>query len=259
MPTLPESPPLLSEEGLRLDWPDVHYNTSAKIWSGGASITNTLTGSEILPQLIRGNHARWTVEFRCPKTLYSRVYENTAETFDLSWNPMHVAGRVFLIPGLVATKDLQLSTTELLPGMWDTQTVTIPQGWWLARGRTYANESLVQSLLAFKTDEFLEDGGMRVDPETASGDLRFVCCLAPALYARIGISRDVQIAGLIGVCARLPEFDLDEEPYAIVSAVKELLVDRGVPTWLDTGYDPARAATAIERFITPNIDANDDD
>ena len=257
MPTTSATPPTLSEEGLRMDWPDAHYSTAAKIWSNGASITNTLEGSTILTQLVQEDRARWVVEVRCPKSLYCRVYDQTEQEFVLSWNASDIDGRLFLIPGLVATEEITIPTTELLSSIWDDATVTIPQGWWLARGRTYANESLSQSLLTFKRDESLAYGCMRVDPETGSGDLRFAVNLSPDLYTRIRISRDVQVAGLIGVCARLPEFVDDD--YPILSEVEAWLDSQGVLTWKDHNYDPARAATAIERFSVIVAEEDGDD
>ncbi|MYA49719.1 MAG: hypothetical protein F4045_03265 [Chloroflexi bacterium] len=257
MPVTAEAPPVLSEEGLRMDWPDARYTTTAKIWSSGASITNTLEGSAILEQLVQDNLAKWVVEVRCPKSLYCRIYEQAERDFNLSWNAADIDGRLFLIPGLVATGELTLPTTELLPGIWEASTVTIPQGWWLAKGQTYANESLSQSLLTFKPDESLPIGCMRVDPETGSGDLRFVVNLAADLYARIRTSRDVQVAGLIGACARLPEFT--EGDYPILSEVETWLDSQGVLTWKDENYDPARAATAIEKFTVLAVEEENDD
>ena len=81
-------------------------------------------------------------------------------------------------------------------------------------------------------DEELKPGRMRVTPDTGSGDLRFIIHLAPDLWTRRE-SRDVQVAGLIAACARLPQFEgePDDPVNSLLLQVKEYLDNEGVATW----------------------------
>ena len=94
---------------------------------------------------------------------------------------------------------------------------------------------------------------MAVEPDLTTGDLRFNVWLAPTYFDReIQSNRDVQIAALIGAMGRVPLLDQGEEDsYAILSHIRAALNQAGVPAWgpeLNAEFDPARAATAIERF-----------
>lgn len=67
---------------------------------------------------------------------------------------------------------------------------------------------------------------------------------------------------MIGICARFPrEFgdDAKEKHGALIEEIIERLNDANVPTWEDEQYDPAQAATAIERFFPQEIKEDIDD
>lgn len=256
MVTLSQMPPHLSEDGTRMDWPLARYCSSVNVWTGGASVTNELTDAPALQTAVLENRACWALEVRSPKVVYAVTHMRREESFDVSWNPADTDRRLYLTPGLVATEEFQIPTSDLVHGIWDTGAVTVPKGWWLVKGNTHASESLSMSLLTFKLAEGLESGRMQVVADTSSGDLRFIVNLAPDLFERIRTSRDVQVAGLIAVCGLFPKYaatddsdESSEQGQVVLSSVKNYLLNAGVPTWDNDDYDPASAATAIERFL----------
>ena len=256
--TLMQVLPLLTEDGvgMRMDWLTARYRTSVAAWRGGASVTNEFIDAVALNQLISDGRAKWVVEIRCPKTLYMKSYTSGESSFDISFDPQDIEGRLFILPGLVAVENLRLTTAELNRELFNEDTVLVPAGAWLAKGKTHENKGLSTSLVEFRKDEELKPGRMRVTPDTGSGDLRFIIHLAPDLWTRRE-SRDVQVAGLIAACARLPQFEgePDDPVNSLLLQVKEYLDNEGVATWDNKDeWDPALAATAIERFISEEVD-----
>ena len=240
--------PVLTEDGSRLDWPDAAYRPEVRIGGGAARIAHRLEGAPTLERLIAGGAARWAVELRCPRTLLARVEESDDAGHEAAWSAAEAHGAVFVIPGVVAVRPLRLEAPEL-GALWRGERLDVPAGWWLARGVTRRDSTLRESLLSFEPDADLSPGAMAVDSRRDEGRPRFVVRLASDAWTARH-DRSLQVAGLIGVCARFPrEFAAgDEEEHAIVREIRDRLEEAGVPAWDDDRWDPARAATAIERF-----------
>lgn len=240
--------PVLTEDDSRLDWPDAAYRPEVRIGGGAARIAHRLEGAPTLERLIAGGAARWAVELRCPRTLLARVETSDDAGHEAAWSAAEAHGAVFVIPGVVAVRPLRLEAPEL-GALWRGERLDVPAGWWLARGVTRRDSTLRESLLSFEPDADLPPGAMAVDPRRDEGRPRFVVRLASDAWTARH-DRSLQVAGLIGVCARFPrEFAAgDEDEHAIVREIRDRLEEAGVPAWDDDRWDPARAATAIERF-----------
>ncbi len=238
--------PMLLEDGSRLDWPDATYAPEVRLGNRVATVIHRLSNAPTLERLIEEGAAEWATELRCPKTLLSRIDTAT----ELRWEDSEVDGLVYLIPGLVATKDTQLEAQDLNE-LWSGLTLDIPAGWWLARGREYRTSTLRQALLSFAEDNSLPNGGMRVSPDLSSGEVRFVAHLASDIYPTGRHDRSMQIAGLIGACAHFPEVFTPEieDEHTLVREIRGRLDDVKIPAWDADDYDPAQAATAIEAFV----------
>ena len=240
--------PVLTEDDSRLDWPDAAYRPEVRIGGGAARIAHRLEGAPTLERLIADGAARWAVELRCPRTLLARVETSDDAGHEAAWSAAEAHGAVFVIPGVVAVRPLRLEAPEL-GALWRGERLDVPAGWWLARGVTRRDSTLRESLLSFEPDADLPPGAMAVDPRPDEGRPRFVVRLASDAWTARH-DRSLQVAGLIGVCARFPrEFAAgDEDEHAIVREIRDRLEEAGVPAWDDDRWDPARAATAIERF-----------
>ena len=215
------------------------------------------SGPPELEELIGAGTVRWAIELRCPKTLLARVTHSHDATVHCSWDRMDVDGELFLTPGLISVAPCTLRV-DGLNELWGAGPIDVPIGRWLVRGQVLRTQSLASSLLEFHPDPELKDGQMRVEPETSSGDLRFMAWVSPNYFSGvIQNNRDVQIAALIAAFGRIPLIDHDDdeaEGYAILTHIKAALEDAGVPIWggeLNAEFDPARAATAIEAFQIP--------
>ncbi len=243
--------PLLREDGSSMDWARATYSAKITISESGADVVHTLAEAPQLDALIAAGDAQYVLEARCPQTLYARVAYSRDANVRCEWDPRDVYGEMFLIPGLVSVRACQLDT-EGLNQLWGSEPIDVGKGRWLARGSIVRTQSLAASLLEFLKKPELTDGEMRVEPDTGSGDLRFKVYLAPNYFDMvIRTNRDVQIAALIAAMARMPWLDSgDGESYATLAQVKAKLQESNVPVWdSDPGdFDPARAATAIERF-----------
>ena len=112
---------------------------------------------------------------------------------------------------------------------------------------------------------------MTVTPVTGEGDLRFHVKMSPRMFETLAKNRDIQIAALIAAFGRIPgvvgpprDTDADERgeaaQYPVLERIKSVLEDANVADWTDQSeYDPAQAATAVERFVLPEENPEADD
>ena len=166
---------------------------------------------------------------------------------------------------------VDLETHGLHP-VWGESPITVPPGRWLVRGNARSAEQLGSSLIRLFPDRNLADGQMTVSPDTSTGDLRFYVKLSPTMYETRYRDRDVQIAALIAAFGRIPgvvgpppdsssEEAGEAAQYPVLERIKDVLEDADVADWTDPSeYDPARAATAVERFVLPaeNTEADEE-
>lgn len=244
--------PVLLEDGSRLDWLDAAYRPDVRLRDGLARIEHRLERAPALERLVAEGAARWAIELRCPKTLLARIDTSSASRMEVRWAPHEVDGQVYLIPGLLAMREARLET-DGLNDLWSGRAaLDVPEGWWLARGEPYPVKTLGETILSFREDRTLPDGAMKVDADLHSGQLGFTVSLAPDVFPSVERDRSMQLAGLVGVCALFPtifEEDADDQHRALAEEIRGRLEAAGVPAWGDDGYDPARAATAIEPFF----------
>lgn len=250
--------PLLLEDGSSLDWPDSKYELTVRIAGNQATITHSLAGAPSLQHAIDQGAAKWAAEFRCPKTLMSRIELSSKPKHTIRWQRDELDGDSWIVPGLLAVQELSLGFEDL-GSIWKEEgNLVAPRGWWLARGTKRKVHTLAQSLLRFVEGETLDKGRMEIKPERGSGQLRFVVHLAPDIWVDIRSSRTLQVAALVGVCGHFPNIfgkdplPAEEEP-AIAREIRHRLEDADVPVWTDEAYDPALAATVIEPFY-PALD-----
>ncbi len=256
--------PVLASDGSRLDWISARYATKVALRDRQADINHDLTDAPILQALIEAGEAEWVTEFRCPRTLLSRQTRTRSPQQRMTWAQDEAVGETFLLPGLVATRELRLDTSGLNPFAWAAgESVTVPAGWWLARAEAYRVTPLLASLVKFRRDNEgrLEPGQMSVSEDSDASTPCFVVRLAADLYDVRYRDRDVWLAGLIAACARLPGSSMGPErensDHPMAQELRGRLEDAGIETWdnLD-GFDPARMATLLERF---QVDLGEED
>jgi len=241
--------PLLLEDGSRLDWPDARYEPKVRVALDRARIRHSIAGAPSLERAVNEGLAKWAVEIRCPKTLLSRLTLAAEPQHTVTWRRDELDGVSWIIPGLLAVREFDLLAQELDP-FWQDVALRVHPGWWLARGTKRKVNTLAQSLLRFVRDEKLDDGRMHVQPESGTGQLRFAAHIAPDIWPETQTSRTLQVAALIGACGHLPTIfgNGGEEEYDVAGEIRDLLEMAKVPVWTEEGYDPALAATVIERF-----------
>ena len=250
--------PVLVEGGSRLDWMTASYRADVTIKGAQAIIVHQLTDAPELVAQIESGQAQWATEFRCPRTLHSREDRSQDQTQRLDWNEEEAVGDTFLLPGLVAVKDLVLDPSGLNPFGWTLDApVHVPAGWWLARAEARRVNPLVASLVHFKIDENLEPGQMAVNEDTDGDNPYFVVRMAKDLFESRKDDRDIQIAGLIGACARLPGSSMgqdstglngDNHDHALAQELRRRFEGAGIDDWNSDEFDPIMAATWLERF-----------
>lgn len=247
--------PVLMEDASRLEWINARYEPQVDIKGDHVHIVHKLYDAEELDELFRNGSAEWVTELRCPRTLLSRqeCSHESEQTIDLAAED--ILGEAFLIPGLVATQEIELlSSGSLNDFVWPRGSrVIVPVGWWLTRGEPRTTDPLTASLVRFvpDTQDRLEPGQMSVSEESDGSDPYFRVTLAKDLYDERRWCRDVQISGLIGACGMLPGSTMKEggdnanHPIALrlQAAFEEADVD-----WNSSAYDPALAATVLEEF-----------
>lgn len=259
MPDALQPLPLLTQDNTRMDWKRARYSPSIQVQGGKAVVANELRDAPELERLVEQGSAQWVVDVRCPKTLYAKMERSVAPEFEAEWDPREADGSVYLRPGLVAVENLRMSADGLID-LWEPGEIEIPKGYWLAQGRTVTSKPLVESLLTFRRSENLAEGRMSVEKDLGSGNTRFIIGLAPSLYDARHMDRDIHMAGLIAVFGLLGADSPDEETDdAVLRAIKAKLEDAGAPAWGEENYDPALAATAVEKFLIPAAVDDDDD
>ncbi len=248
-----DSLPLLLEDGSRMDWTEAAYETNVNVGAGQATVIHRLSKAPALERLIDSGDAAWGVDVRCPKTLMAKTETSPNASQVVKWDFNDVDGDIFVVPGLVATKDLSLHATGLSSVYEGVGELRVPCGYWLAKGDTWRANALLESLFTFRHADDLERGRMAVAPDHGSGHFRFVVNMASDVYEHRD-DRPVRIAALVGACAHFRrEFQCDDEEDELPLA--RMLRDRlegmrpGISLWDDLeSYDPALVATLLEPF-----------
>ena len=253
--------PVLMEDASRLEWVHARYEPQVEMKGDHAHIVHKLYDAGELDELIRNGNAEWVTELRCPRTLLSRQECSRESEQIINLAAEDILGETFLIPGLVATQEIELlSSGSLNNFVWPHGSrVIVPVGWWLTRGEPRTNNPLTASLVRFirDTQDKLEPGQMSVSEESDGGDPYFRVTLAKDLYDERRECRDVQISGLIGACGMLPRSSMNEtgdnadHPISLRlhAAFEEANID-----WNSPNYDPALAATVLEEFYVMTED-----
>ena len=250
--------PVVLEDGTRFDWSEAEYEPIVTVGTASAWIHHRLNRAPRLARLVSDGLAKWATEFRCPKTLHSRVEEASDVHQEVTWSSDDVDGEAFLIPGLLAVTDLSLrDAAQDLVSIWRDHPLQVARGWWLARGQARRIARMGQSLLRFKMDKALADGRMRIQCSAGGEDLCFHVHLAQDVWPERQY-RHVWMAALIGALGHMPRLypDEDHDMPRIVGEMRQRLKGAGVPIWTQSDYDPAQAATAIEQFHPSQPDAD---
>ena len=114
--------------------------------------------------------------------------------------------------------------------------------------------------MRFERKPALNPGEMGIE-EDQNGRTPFVVSLAADLYERRH-DRDVQIAGLIAACALLPRSqfraDGDNEGSPVAGELRSRIEEAGLSDGDSDDFDPARAATLLERFHVSRLSEDED-
>lgn len=255
--------PLLLEDGSRLDWAQARYEVEVLVRGSRAHVVHRLSHAAELEELIAEASAVWATELRCPRTLLSRQEHSTVPEQVIDLEGDDVLGDTFLVPGLVATCELELSPTGLNPFVWPGDIdLGVPTGWWLARGDPRATTPLTASLIRLRRDRdgWLGSGQMAVEEQSDGGKPYFEVTLAGDLYDARREDRTVQIAALIAACSRLPKSSMatggDNEDHPVATQLRARLETADLD-WDSEDFDGARAATVLEPFDVLLLDERD--
>ncbi|MCY4257159.1 MAG: hypothetical protein OXE04_02570 [bacterium] len=253
--------PVLFESGSSLDWHKASYRADVQLKGKKAIIVHYLEGAPQLDRVIESGEAQWVTELRCPRTLLYRQERSSERTQQVAWNETEMVGQTYLVPGLVAEKDLVLDVSGLNSFVWSSSTtMEIPCGWWLARAESRRVEPLVASLVKFRLDKNLDAGRMAVEEDIDGSNPCFVVRMASNLYEERKDNRDIQIAGLIGACAWLPRSsmgrdtngqDREHHDHVLAQELRRRFEEAKVPDWESDDFDPVQAATVLEPFHIP--------
>ncbi len=246
--------PVLLEDASRMDWTRARYSAEINVKRDRAFIRHQLEDAQELHGVVEDGLAEWVTELRCPRALQSRQERSREPEQVVDLEADDIIGDVYLFPGLVAVRDLELSASGLNCFVWqEDERICIPAGWWLARGDPQTTTPLTASLVRFRRDPDgrLAPGQMSVEEDSDGGKPYFRIILAQDLYERRE-DRDVQIAGLIGACGMLPRSTMREggenETSLVASQLRARFEDADIAYWMEDDFDPARAATVLEAF-----------
>ena len=135
--------PVLDDANSRLDWLEAQYRPSVRFETGQVTIRHHVLGAAELSRLVADGDAVWYAEIRCPRTMLCRVRTSTSQHQVVQWKEDEILGSVFVIPGLVTTRDTYVDTASLHPHIWGAEErVSIPAGWRCVRGEIWRSQSL---------------------------------------------------------------------------------------------------------------------
>ena len=131
--------PVLSEDASRLDWTLARYAVKVDVKGGRAFVTHQLDEAPELDRLLEEGAAEWVTELRCPRTLLSRPERSRGSEQVIDLGAEDVVGDAFLVPGLVAVRNLKLQVSGLDPLVWPPDTNVSSSRWMVARPRRPAD------------------------------------------------------------------------------------------------------------------------
>lgn len=265
--------PMLRADGLGYDFPGVFYsNTFERIEEGEARVVNTLSGPDVdaFTNTVRDNGA-WVSEIRSPHTLYSEyaTYQIDDPTVDykverkdtdaekriwaypVKWDPAQSTARPFLITQLCAHRTITLPK-KILSSIWQegASHLAIPRGQVLARGVVFAMEEAAASILKFVVDKNMtRDGEIRVAEPDHHYHFKVFMTQSTLQSVKRERRSGIMNAALVGALARLNKSHNPAESQ-VLDEMATRLREANIATWIDEAdYDPAQAATYLERFV----------
>lgn len=251
--------PRLYTEQPTLDWKYAKYQCQITPRRDTATVNHQLKTAKSIEQLVYQEKAKFALEVRCPKTLWSETHVFTSPNHVVNWDPYQVDHRTYLIPGVILTQDIEQTLEELGMTFESDELFRIKAGYWLARGQVITIGSL-GTLLHFKPNDSLPSGLMKILPNTGGGHLRFTVEVSKDLYPRTKNEvqdRDLLIAALVGAIGKLKQMEAKEEDLGMVETVIKTLnvylKKNQLSVWEEMGddWDPAIVATALEPFKIP--------
>ena len=249
------TPPVLHENADLLGWISGSYTVDMTITGESIRVDHALADCPAIEVQLNQGNVVYAVELRCPRTMLSQIEEDSDSRQKLHLTSEVGENELFLLPGLIAKADIELSTAGMHPLVAHGQEIiSVPQGWWLAKGTESSFKPLVQELLAFSLREALPDGTLSVREDTSGESPRFVAHVAADLWDNRRRERDLWNTALIGAFGRMPRSTLSMEyggenaESRIARMLRARLEEENVVDWDHEDFDPARAATCIERI-----------
>lgn len=261
--------PILRADGFGYDFPDVFYENAIEIIAADeVRVINVLSGPDagVFAKCILSGNGAWTSEVRSPQALFSEstVYRHGGESvefrengeewtweYQVRWDSSLCAARTFVVTQLV-TAELMLLPCNILSPVWrdGAETLTYSKGRVAARGKVFAVEDAVLSILKFAPDKDMRDGEMRVSGPDELWNFNVFMAERTLLLAQTSERRDIWTAALVGALSRLDESHSPDESQ-VLGEMASLLAEGGVANWTEDEYDPAAAATCLEPFVFP--------
>ena len=261
--------PLLTEEdSSRDDYATAFYDPVVSFSDSVIRVTHRIRGDTPIVDLVAAGKARYVTEIRVPRVLFCALEESESanQTLALPCNgTVPVSWPAYILPGVVASDDCDISATYLNHHAWDKESsVVAPKGRWLAKGEIRSVRSFVAALVTFERNSDLPDGAMHVYQRQEKDNPTFVVQVGDDPFSRIDVSRDMWIAGLVGVCAKLPYSTFKEDGgehwnHEIADYLRAKLEEANLSDWSDAeNWNPARAATVLEPFRPAEMGDSDD-
>ena len=251
------TPPVLHESADLLGWISASYTVNMTITGKTIRIDHALANCAAIQNLLDQGDGVYATELRCPRTMLSRIEESVDSRQRIDLTNEVGEDELFLLPGVIATADVDLPAAGMHPLVADGQEiVSVPQGWWLAKGTESSFKPLVQELLAFNLGEKLPAGTLSVVEDSDGESPSFAAYVARDLWENRRDDRDLWNTALVGAFAKLamPTSTMsaahggEHAESRIARQLRARLEEEGLVDWDDPDFDPARAATCVEKI-----------
>lgn len=264
--------PVLRADGLGYDFPGVFYDNAIETVSADeVRVINVLSGPDagIFAKCILSGNGAWTSEVRSPQALFSKsafhhhggegvefreMGEDRVWDYRVCWDSSMCAARTFIVTQLCTVERMFLPR-NILSSVWagGAETLTYPSGRVVARGKVFAVEDALSSILEFARDEDMRDGEMRVSGPYEQSYFKVFLTERTLLWVKSGERRDILMTALVGALSRLNESHSPDESQ-VFGEMAARLAEGNIADWTaGEDYDLAAAATCLEPFLFPEV------
>lgn len=269
--------PIMAEG--KMDYVNGSYNANIeKHSSGGIKVTHSLTGENLVAQLVKEQKAIFACEVISPQTTYRTIETSQNEEQIVNWNKRDVlVGELKFHPMVLASvkkeEAYKLERKHGVHAIWQGKTIKIQKGTLLADDGFFNATNSRQRLFLFKKEEDFPSGVYRVGVAQTETEFKFEILMASDLFDAMQNtsvdlnSRQAVQSGFLSRALDILYFLHSQKSedgalwgreYKSLDDLAEEFENKGIPLWDEDNFRADECATLF-RPIKIDKHQNDDE